>query len=278
MIRFWQQFLTDPLSISERGAAAIMSAFHHLKSIDLNTANIIQQDPATDVMGNTIEQSRILEDGTGVVPLKGMVTKGLGRLGMLLGFTDVGRFRDSVLDMTANPNVRAIALDIASPGGSVIGVRDAAEVVAEATEVKPVMAYTDDMAASAAYYIGAGATSFVAGSGAMVGSIGVYAVVIDWSEMEKDIGIKVHVFRSGAMKGFGIDGISEEQEKLFQDVIDTLGEQFRTFVETHREVSRDDMEGQVFTGLEAAQKGLVTGLAHNLGQAIVGFQSLLTEE
>ena len=68
-----------------------------------------------------------------------------------------------------DPNVRAILLDIDSPGGSVEMVAEAAAMIAAAP--KSVTAIANTMAGSAAYYLASQADEVVVTPSGMVGSI-----------------------------------------------------------------------------------------------------------
>jgi len=124
--------------------------------------------------------------------------------------------------------VKAIQLDVDSPGGLVNGVAETADAILAARQLKPVRAVVDDLAASAAYWLCSQADTITAGKTDMVGGIGVFSVYVDYSEMAKGLGIKVHVIRSGPHKGIGVIGspISEDQLSVIQELIDGTAKYF----------------------------------------------------
>ena len=61
---------------------------------------------------------------------------------------------------------------IGSPGGAVCGLPECGDALAALKSTKPVMSYTSTMAASAAFYLGCGASYFYASKSATTGSIG----------------------------------------------------------------------------------------------------------
>jgi ClpP class serine protease len=108
-----------------------------------------------------------------------------------------------------------------------------------------------------------------------VGSIGVIAVDESYEEAFKNMGIKVEVFRSGKYKAPNIagEGYTEEMREMENETIEAMHEEFKQTVLRKRSMaSRDDMEGQVFTGREAANKNLITGLASSFAEALVAFE------
>ena len=212
----------------------------------------------------------IAEDGTGVIPVAGVIGKGLSPLEKMTGAVDVNAIADAIDDYSTNPQVTRIAFQVSSPGGTVTGVEELANKVRNIS--KPTMAYTDSEMASAAYWIASAADKVVASPSSTVGSIGVYMTIADMTEMAKAQGIKMVVIKSGKFKGAGIPGtsLSEEQVANLQQGVDEIHADFKAAVlQTRKLVKAEDMEGQVFSGKQAAQRGLVTGLADSFNEAVV---------
>ena len=205
----------------------------------------------------------------GVIPLRGVIGKGLSRLEALTGAVDVDEFTSSLEDMEDDDEVEYIIIEISSPGGTVTGVEEAAAMVARSS--KKTIAFTDTEAASAAYWIGSAADRFVATPSATVGSIGVYMAIPDYSKAFEMQGVRMDVIKSGTLKGAGIPGTSltDAQRADLQAQVEAIHADFKANVRSKRSLVKDeDMEGQVFSGRQAAGKGLVTGLATSLAQII----------
>ena len=213
-------------------------------------------------------------NGYGIVPLKGVIGKGLLPIEKMMGAADLNEFTDSVRAMAADPSVHTIVLDVSSPGGTVTGVEEAAGVVRSAG--KPTIAFTDTEMASAAYWIGASADRVVATPSATVGSIGVYMAFADTSKMYESAGVKVEVIKSGDLKAAGLDGtsLSDAQRNDLQAQVDEIHAEFKASIRSKRALVNDNaMRGQVFSGRAAAKQGLVTGLVSGLGDVIHGATS-----
>lgn len=205
----------------------------------------------------------------GVIPLRGVIGKGLSRLEALTGATDVDEFTSALEMMEEDPEVETILVDISSPGGTVTGVEEAAALLARSG--KPTVAFTDTEAASAAYWIGSAADRFVATPSATVGSIGVYMAIPDYSKAFEMQGVRMDVIKSGTLKGAGIPGtsLSDAQRADLQAQVEAIHADFKAAVRGKRSLVADsDMEGQVFSGRQAAGKGLVTGLGTSLAALI----------
>ena len=205
----------------------------------------------------------------GVIPLRGVIGKGLSRLEALTGAVDVDEFTSSLEDMEDDDEIEYIIIEISSPGGTVTGVEEAAAMVARSS--KKTIAFTDTEAASAAYWIGSAADRFVATPSATVGSIGVYMAIPDYSKAFEMQGVRMDVIKSGTLKGAGIPGTSltDAQRADLQAQVEAIHADFKANVRSKRSLVKDeDMEGQVFSGRQAAGKGLVTGLATSLAQIV----------
>jgi signal peptide peptidase SppA len=211
-------------------------------------------------------------DGIGIIPVVGVIGKGLSPLEKMMGAVDINDLSDQVDAMASDPAVEKIAFQVSSPGGTVTGVEELANKIRNLG--KPTMAYTDSEMASAAYWISSASDKVTASPSSTVGSIGVYMAIPDYSEAAKMAGIKMVVIKSGKFKGAGIEGTSLDEGQLgnLQDGVDTIHAEFKEAVNMKRKmVKAEAMEGQVFSGKQAAAQGLVTGLADSFNDALRSF-------
>jgi signal peptide peptidase SppA len=211
-------------------------------------------------------------DGIGIIPVVGVIGKGLSPLEKMMGAVDINDLSDQVDAMAADPAVEKIAFQVSSPGGTVTGVEELANKIRNLG--KPTMAYTDSEMASAAYWISSASDKVTASPSSSVGSIGVYMAIPDYSEAAKMAGIKMVVIKSGKFKGAGIEGTSLDEGQLgnLQEGVDTIHAEFKEAVNMKRKmVKAEAMEGQVFSGKQAAAQGLVTGLADSFNDALRSF-------
>ena len=230
-------------------------------------------DGVLDMFFNPIVKPYVTQGGTGVIQLSGFLAMGLTKFDRMTGATDMGDIGDSIDEMLANPAVKRIAFEIDSPGGTVVGTPELADKIASIP--LPTMSYARKLMASGAYYTGSQSDYVIASPSAIVGSIGVVAVDESYEEAFKNMGIKVEVFRAGKYKApnIGGEGYTQEMRDMEQSTIEAMAEEFKQTVLRKRSyASRDDMEGQVFTGREAANKNLITGLASSFGEALAAFE------
>jgi len=211
---------------------------------------------ARAVLRNTV-------DGVAVIELRGTLMKFVSSFDDGTSTVFAARM---IREAARDPAVTAIMLAIDSPGGTVSGTNALAVAVAQAAKVKPLHAFVEDLAASAALWVGVQATTVTADEVAKIGSIGVYGVVFDVSEMAAKKGIKVHVVSTGAFKGAGEPGteITAEQLAEWQRLADGVNELFMAAVAKGRGLSmglvRDLADGRVHLAADAQDLGLIDGL------------------
>lgn len=166
-----------------------------------------------------------MDDGqVAVITMRGEMMKAESSFG---GASTVAT-RKKIRAAARDSSVRAIVLHIDSPGGTVAGTEDLADDVFQANKQKPVVAFIEDLGASAAYWVASQAGEIHANNSALVGSIGTFAVIFDSSKMAEDIGVKVHVVKAGDFKGAGVGGtpVTDEQLEEIQQRVNDFNELF----------------------------------------------------
>jgi signal peptide peptidase SppA len=207
-------------------------------------------------------------DGVAIIRASGVLVKTLdwGALFMGAGPASLPQIEKQINDAATDSSVKAIVLAIDSPGGTVAGTAEAADAVYRARQVKPVVAIIQDMGASGAYYLASQASKIYANRAAVVGSIGVYCVVPDFSKMAEMEGVKINIVKAGEMKGAGEAGtvVTEPQLAEMQRRINQLAETFIAAVARGRgwttEKALAMADGRVHVGVHAQDVGLIDGI------------------
>ena len=198
-----------------------------------------------------------------VVPIHGTLARRPDVIELLwYGFEAIENIQEMLAGVVRNPDVAGILLDVDSPGGFLTGGPEVADMVRRAATRKPVVVWTGGTMASLAYWIGSQATEVIASRSAVVGSIGVFAGMYDYSKLFEEAGIKVELFknREATFKAAGFPGtsLSEEQRGQIQSSIQATFAEFRDAVVSARpNIGDDSMRGQTFTGREGVSRGLV---------------------
>lgn len=198
-----------------------------------------------------------------IVPVTGTLSKnGLRMWGMDL-LTSMRGIGAALRQAEADPAVRAILLDVDSPGGTMDGIEELAGAVSAAGTGKPLYAYADGLMASAAYWLSCGAREIAAPATAEVGSIGVVMMHRELSKAMDAFGIKYTVIAAGHYKAAGnsVEPLSDEMRAYLQSGIDDTYELFLRAVEQGRGVSREKAlamaDGKIFIAGEALKAGLI---------------------
>ncbi len=162
--------------------------------------------------------------------------------------------------------IRALVLDVDSPGGGVSASDYLYRSVARVAARKPVIASIRGLGASGAYYISCAAQIIVASPAALVGSIGVLSVRPALRELLQKAGVRVSVNKSGRLKDMGAvwrDATPEETEKM-QALVDDSYDMFVSVVAKARSLDddavRDLATGEVYWAPRAHELGLVDEL------------------
>lgn len=205
--------------------------------------------------------------GVAVVPVYGVLAKNLSAFEESCGGgTDVAPIGRALAQAMAEKSIRAVILDIDSPGGQVAGTPELAAEVAEAGKKKPVYAFSDAGVFSAAYWIASQATEVYGTPSSRWGSIGVRAAWLDETVALQLKGLKLHTFASGKHKAMGAPGrgMTEAEMTMLQEMVDTMGAEFRATVKAARpKAVAAAMEGQTHSIRQAMAAGLVDGVVAN---------------
>lgn len=175
----------------------------------------------------------------------------------------------------ADQDVERIILMVDSPGGDVAGLVEAADAIFAARSVKQVDALVEDLDASGAYWLSAQADTIASGRNAMIGSIGVYTVYVDYSKALGKDGIEVKVIRSGEHKGMGVTGapITDKQVEAVQDVIDKMAGNFKSAIARGRDMKIKAIEniatGRMWIAGDALALGLIDGIRNPEAKTLV---------
>jgi protease-4 len=207
-----------------------------------------------------------------VIRLEGAIVGGRSRRGVadLAGAeTVVAQLRRAAAD----GDVKAIVLRVESPGGDGLASDLIWREVVRARMRKPVVASMGDLAASGGYLAAVGADAILAEPSTLTGSIGVFVLKPDLSGLLGKLGVKREAWARGdvAQLGSVTKPWSERERRAVERQIEAFYRLFVDRVAEGRRLARDRAEavagGRVWTGRQAAERGLVDGLG-SLADAI----------
>lgn len=209
------------------------------------------------------------EDFVAVVDIVGTIQD----LGAESYFTSTGEYNHTtcveyIEELTDVENNVGILLYIDSPGGYAnIGDDLYLELLEYKDETgRPIYAYFDSLAASAAYYAAMTADEIYANRMTTTGSIGVYSTAYDMSELYNKLGIKEVIIKSGKNKAMGSAGtpMTQEQIDILQEQVDYIYETFVDVVVAGRGLDRNTVyklaDGRSYTAEQALEYDLIDGI------------------
>lgn len=202
-----------------------------------------------------------MRDGVAIISVTGPIVRYADMFSAISGATSVSTLAREFNTALSDPSVRAILLNIDSPGGEVAGINEFAQMVFDARGKKPVLAYVDGMAASAAYWIASAADEIVTDNTGLLGSIGVVATVAN-----PDVKSAREVqFVSSQSPNKRPNPNTDAGKSQLQTMVDDLADVFVSAVARNRGVTPDAVinefgQGGVMVGAKAVDAGLADRL------------------
>ena len=165
---------------------------------------------------------------------------------------------------TSDPKPSSVVLRISSPGGVVAGLNETVFKLKRMSKEAgiPLIAYVDELAASAAYALCCACSEVLSPPSGVCGSIGVISTMVSVAEHDKMEGIAYRIITSGKRKA---DGhlhmpISDDAVKAETSRNAELADQFYALASKARGLSPEKLAGleaNIFLGKQAKRVGLV---------------------
>ncbi len=192
-----------------------------------------------------------------------------GRVGVLEvagtigGRSSISELAQTIDSVRTSRRIKALVLEIDSPGGSASASEMLYEAVKQVAARKPVVAYIRGTGASGAYYLSCAAHRIVALPTSLVGSIGVILVRPVMEQMLSKLGVGVSVYKGGHLKDMGSPWRppTQEEDERLQGLIGEIYGNFVGVVARERGLKTEDAEklatGEIYTGRKALELGLI---------------------
>ena len=203
-------------------------------------------------------------DKIAVITMRGLISSSLPGS---VGDSMVDDMRAALQQARDDGRVKAIVLEIDSPGGEVTASDAIYSAVVKAGARKPVVVYMESLAASGGYYVSCGGKFLMANETTITGSIGVIIQTLNYEQLFNKVGLASVVFKSGKFKDMlnGARPITPEERELVQNFIMKTYEKFLGIVAKERKLSADRLrdtiaDGRILSGKEAFENKLIDGL------------------
>lgn len=240
--RLFGRLYNTPLMLLPDKAAVLDQVLRTHLSSDLAIKPDAQSDSqrASAAVDSPRKPYQIAGNGVAVVPVMGTLVQRGSYLDAMSGLTSYDRIAMLVDSAVRDPDVRAILLDVDSPGGEVNGLFTLTDRLRTAAASKPLWAYANEQAFSAAYAIAVAADRIYLPRTGGVGSIGVIAMHVDQSKRDSAQGYVYTPIFAGDKKADGNSHapLSDGARTDLQAEIDRLYGMFVDHVATRRSLER----------------------------------------
>ena len=208
--------------------------------------------------------TRVVPDRVALITLRGLISSSIPGT---VSESMVEDMRLALQQARDDIRVKAIVLEIDSPGGEVTAADQIYNAVTKARARKPVVIYMDSLAASGGYYIACGGKYLMANETTITGSIGVIIQTLNYEQLFNKVGLASVVFKSGKFKDIlnGARPMTPEERELIQRFVMETYDKFLGIVAKERGLPADMLrnniaDGRIFSGKEALNAKLIDGV------------------
>ena len=214
--------------------------------------------PSNGQQGETkpLNSTGLTKGSVAVIPIRGIIMKEDVECGPR-GSVSITK---DIQAADANPNIKSILLVVSSPGGTTSYTDLLSEAVTNCS--KPVVAYVEGMAASAAYWIVSGADVILCSSDLdIVGSIGTMIEYMDMKPYFEKAGVVIHevyATLSTEKNQQLADLRAGNYDPLRKDLLDRINSKFHATVTSNRpSLSASTLTGKTYFAADAISLGLI---------------------
>ncbi len=258
-----EQSMVDKLAYSDYVPKAISNMMKLDKDDEYNTISVTDlastttgnpKDPSGNIIAVYYAVGDIVEEST---------SNNFSNTPQIVG-KDVIK---DLAELAESEDVKAVVLRVNSGGGSAYASEQIWHEVMKIKEKKPIVVSMGDYAASGGYYISCAADWIVAEPTTLTGSIGIFGMLPEASELMNDkLGLHVSTVNTNAHSDIGVPTrpLSQSERNIIQAYVNRGYELFTKRCADGRKMKQDSIksigEGRVWTGIHAKQLGLVDQL------------------
>ncbi len=167
-----------------------------------------------------------------------------------------------------DPDVKAILLEVDSPGGAVTPsdeIYTALKQFKASDDERIVMVFIRSLGASGAYYAAMAGDYIIAEPTAIVGSVGVIMQTLNMKNLGDKLGLTSVTIASGENKDMlnPFKEVDPAHVAMLQTLIDGMQDRFATIVEESRGFSnRELLDGRIFSAQQALENNFIDGIGY----------------
>ncbi len=198
-----------------------------------------------------------------LIPIKGIIyVDGGNSFGEIT--TSSTSFIEQIEKADKNPSIKAIVLDINSPGGSAVASKEIADKIKQAN--KTTVAVIREVGASGGYWAASAADYIIANEMSITGSIGVIGSYIEFAGLLERYNMTYQRLVGGKYKDIGVPfkQLQPDEESILQSKINKIHDIFIRSIAENRDISYQKAKsistGEFYLGVEALELDLVDKL------------------
>ena len=274
-------FAAEPWAM-DRGKLAVITDFLAFKAAG---GEVAADEMAARISKKQSGEIARREGAVAIIPVYGVLAAKMDLMTEISGGMSYVGLQKELEAAYADTDVKAIVLDIDSPGGAVPGAQELGEAIRSLRGgEKPIIAQVNHLAASAAYWIASQADEIVVSPSGRAGSIGVYTVHEDISAALEKAGVKRTYIAAGDHKveGNETEPLSEDALAFVEERVKRSYDRFVAAVADGRGVSvatveKDFGQGRVFFAEELVEKRMADSIG-TLDETLARFGADQTPE
>ncbi|MFQ6048308.1 MAG: signal peptide peptidase SppA [Phycisphaerae bacterium] len=203
-----------------------------------------------------------------LVYIDGLITTGRSYDG-LFGLKRIGSttIRKALDEARQDQAIKAVVVRVDSPGGSALASDIIFNAARRCGKVKPLIVSIGNVGASGGYYVSAAGQTVLAEPASITGSIGVLGGKLIYQGLLSRIGISTYELKRGRHADLLSPSrpFTDAQRQILRSWLESIYQRFkRRVVEARGDRLNGDIDelagGRIFTGRQAAEKGLVDRL------------------
>lgn len=208
------------------------------------------------------------EGNVAILPLRGIIANRANMVGNVSapGGASAEAFGQMFQAALRDDGIKAIVLDVDTPGGAVNGASELSGMIYDARGQKPIIASVNANMGSSGYWIGSAADEIVVTPSGAVGSIGVYGVHKDITKALELQGITETVISAGKFKAETAGALGDDARAALQARVDAAYGAFVKDVARNRGVAQQAVRDGFGQGrMVDAEPAVAEGMADRIG-------------
>lgn len=249
--------LVDKIAYEDEYHASLKKHLNVEEDKDYEKVEIVEY--AKKVKSTPVKGSAKIKDRIAVIYAQGEIMGGEGKVNII----GEGAIRKAIIKARKDKNVKAIVLRVDSPGGNALTAELIWRELENTKGVKPIVVSMGNYAASGGYYIACNADKIFAESTTITGSIGVFGLLPNVTQLTNRMGIYSQQVSTHdlSIEYSPFQPLSSRSKEIIQESIEQVYTTFITRVANGRNMTLEQVDeiaqGRIWTGTQALKLGLV---------------------